>query len=168
MMFMKDIKHKNHLIAVFSILLILGIASLVMPDTDTTPADRNTSNIQNQENVPGQQNPNGSNPDNTTPADVVPVRTSLSGTYVCLPHRNTSGPQTMECAFGIRTDDGKHYGIDFNLMSQTKPENIEMGSRITANGLMTPVEMLSSDRWTTVYNIVGIFSVTDSLVITKQ
>lgn len=89
-----------------------------------------------------------------------PDRVTLEGEYVCLPHRDTSGPQTMECAFGLRTDTA-YYAIDFALMSQGSPE-LTVGDRFSANGIFTPVETLSSDRWQQ-YDIVGIFSVTDSV-----
>lgn len=36
---------------------------------------------------------------------------TLQGTVVCLPHRDTSGPQTLECAYGLRDDDNNHYGL---------------------------------------------------------
>lgn len=35
----------------------------------------------------------------------------ISGIIICLPHRNTNGPQTMECAFGLKADDGNNYGL---------------------------------------------------------
>lgn len=37
--------------------------------------------------------------------------TTVEGTSVCLPHKNSSGPQTLECAVGIKAADGKYYGI---------------------------------------------------------
>jgi heat shock protein HslJ len=90
-------------------------------------------------------------------------RATLSGEYVCLPHKNTGGPQTLECAFGLKTDVGEYYALDFNLMSQSPvPPNIPMNTRITASGVVTPIEMLSTDMWQK-YPIEGIFSVTDSL-----
>lgn len=36
---------------------------------------------------------------------------TIVGTTICLPHKNSSGPQTMECALGIEGDDGKNYGL---------------------------------------------------------
>lgn len=92
-----------------------------------------------------------------------PVRVSLSGTYVCLPHVDTSGPQTLECALGLHTDDGKYYALDFALMSQATP-NMPMGVHITAEGVFVPIERLSTNHWQK-YPIVGIFSVTNSLSI---
>lgn len=36
---------------------------------------------------------------------------TIEGTAVCLPHKNTDGPQTLECAVGVKTTNGKYYGI---------------------------------------------------------
>jgi hypothetical protein len=90
-------------------------------------------------------------------------RATLSGEVVCLPHADTDGPQTMECAIGLKTDTGEHYALDLNLMSEEHVP-LNTGERIRANGMVTPVEMLSSDHWQK-YAIEGIFSVTDSLEI---
>jgi hypothetical protein len=98
-------------------------------------------------------------------ANVDRYRGTLTGEVVCLPHRDTSGPQTLECAMGLRTESGEYYAVDFNLMSQ-EHSPIETGERFTANGMVTPVEMLSSDHWQR-YAIEGIFSVTDSLVVER-
>ncbi len=93
---------------------------------------------------------------------VEPYRATLSGEYVCLPHTDTTGPQTMECAYGIKTDAGEYYGVDFMLMSELQTE-LQVGQRFTANGVITPIERLSTDHWR-IYPIEGIFSVTDSVV----
>lgn len=36
---------------------------------------------------------------------------TITGTPTCLPHRDTSGPVTMECAIGIVGDDGRYYAL---------------------------------------------------------
>lgn len=36
---------------------------------------------------------------------------TLEGTVVCLPHKNMDGPHTLECATGLKADDGKYYGL---------------------------------------------------------
>ncbi len=93
--------------------------------------------------------------------DITSYRGTLSGEVVCLPHADTSGPQTMECAYGLKTDVGEYYALDLSVLSQEQPP-LETGERIKANGLITPIEMLSADHWKT-YAIEGIFSVTDSV-----
>ena len=92
-----------------------------------------------------------------------PYRATLTGVQTCLPHKDTSGPQTLECAIGMQTDVGEYYALDFNLMSQTPPD-IQNGERFTASGVITPIERLSTNQWQN-YNVQGIFSVTDSIQI---
>lgn len=36
---------------------------------------------------------------------------TLEGTIVCLPHRDTTGPQTMECAYGLHGEDNNYYAL---------------------------------------------------------
>ncbi len=97
--------------------------------------------------------------------DPVAYQATLTGEYVCLPHTDTSGPQTLECALGLKTDAGEYYALDFNLMPTAMAE-LATGDRISANGTITPVALLSSDHWQQ-YPIEGIFSVTDSLEIIR-
>ncbi len=37
--------------------------------------------------------------------------TAFTGTIVCLPHKNTDGPQTLECATGLKSDDNTYYAL---------------------------------------------------------
>lgn len=97
------------------------------------------------------------------PAEIDRYRGTLSGEVVCLPPADKDGPTTRECAMGLRTDTGEHYALDLNLMSQEHPP-LQTGERISASGMITPIEMLSTDRWRK-YDVVGIFSVTDSLTV---
>lgn len=90
----------------------------------------------------------------------LPARKKIVGTYTCLPHRDTSGPQTMECAFGVREEvTGEHYAVNTQLMSSTTWMDIPTGSRVSIEGVMTPIENLSSNTWQK-YDIVGIISAT--------
>jgi len=90
-------------------------------------------------------------------------RGTLSGEVVCLPHADKEGPQTMECALGLHTDTGEYYALDLSLLSQQQPM-IDTGKRITATGLITPVELLNTDHWKK-YEMEGIFSVTDAVSV---
>jgi hypothetical protein len=94
-----------------------------------------------------------------------PKRINLVGVYLCLPHKNTSGPQTDECAFGIKTDEGKYYGLDFSLSSKLI-SGLKASDRISADGVFVPLERLNTDIWQK-YPIEGIFSVTNSFKILK-
>jgi hypothetical protein len=36
---------------------------------------------------------------------------TITGITICLPHKNSNGPQTLECALGLKGDDGNNYGL---------------------------------------------------------
>ena len=95
-----------------------------------------------------------------------PYRATLTGVQTCLPHKDTSGPQTLECAIGMKTDSGEYYVLDLSTTSQT-PDKIQDGDRFTASGLVTPIEYLSSDQWQK-YDVKGVFSVTDSVEVQTE
>lgn len=46
-------------------------------------------------------------PEDELEAVMSPIKTT--GTLVCLPHWDTTGPQTMECAYGLLSDSGHYY-----------------------------------------------------------
>lgn len=85
-----------------------------------------------------------------------PFDGTISGEYVCLPHRDTSGPQTEECAFGIKLDNGDYYAIDYGESGDLS--DFQTGKRATLTGHFTPIEVLSTNHWMK-YNVEGIFSV---------
>ncbi len=92
-------------------------------------------------------------------AAVLPSPVTVTGSVICLPHRNTEGPQTMECAMGLRGDDGKNYSLDLALLSEEDRMLAMVGdARISVTGIFMPIELLSSDQWMK-YDTVGIISV---------
>ena len=97
---------------------------------------------------------------NTT-ENIMPYKGTLTGEYVCLPHRDQEGPQTLECAFGLKTDANEYYSLDFNQMPKDFPD-AKTGERISVTGTITPIELLSTDQWQK-YAITGIVSVTDPI-----
>ncbi len=99
----------------------------------------------------------------TTPPslDSTPKNVTLSGIYVCLPHIDTTGPQTEECAFGLKADDGAYYAVNFGA-SAGALEQFQSGAHITAEGFVVIKEALSSGQWAK-YDMKGIFTVTKFL-----
>ena len=81
----------------------------------------------------------------------------MEGEVVCLPHRNTSGPTTMECAYGLRDDLGNYYGLDATNLSSTTPPEYEVGDRISIEGELVPQEDMPANFWNT-YNITGLIA----------
>jgi len=61
------------------------------------------------------------------------AQTTLAGTFVCLPHKG-DGPQTLECAYGLRTDDGRYYALQFD---PPFPADIEMDKQVEIIGNLT-------------------------------
>ncbi len=92
------------------------------------------------------------------PLDTTPQKVTLSGTYVCLPHLDTTGPQTEECAFGLKADDGLYYAVNFGS-SPDAMNQFQSGQRITAEGFVVIKEALSTNQWEK-YNMEGIFTIT--------
>lgn len=93
--------------------------------------------------------------------DPTPRAATLSGTYGCLPHANTSGPQTMECAFGLKTDDGAYYAVNFG-QSADAMQQFQSGAHVTAEGFVVSKQALNTNQWQK-YNMEGIFTITKVL-----
>jgi len=94
---------------------------------------------------------------------IEPYEASLSGEYVCLPHKDETGPRTDECAFGLKTDTDEYYAVDFSQIPEVGIPFIA-GDRLSASGLVTPIERLSFNQWER-YRIDGVFSITDFLQV---
>ncbi len=93
-----------------------------------------------------------------TPEDGSGSRESLEGTYVCLPHRDTGGPQTLECALGLRTDDGSHYAVvGSGASAESASATTPTGARVRVTGSVVPVEASSNSEWQR-YAIVGVIN----------
>jgi len=92
--------------------------------------------------------------------DSTPTPMTISGEYECLPPRG-GGPSTTECAFGIKTDDGTHYAVNFGQSGEAM-ELFQAGAHIKAHGFLVIREALSTDHWDA-YDMKGIFTVTEVL-----
>lgn len=93
----------------------------------------------------------------TTP--VVGGEQTIMGTTTCLPHHDTTGPTTMECAFGLKAESGEYYALDTQdlaAVSVAAAQTTE--SPVIVTGDVTPIEALSTDQWQK-YNIVGVIRV---------
>lgn len=77
---------------------------------------------------------------------------TVSGEIVCLPHKDTGGPQTLECAFGVMADSGEYYGLFFD--NQEDMFGFETGRIVEISGVL---ESTSESR----YDILGTIRVDD-------
>lgn len=98
------------------------------------------------------------------PTPVIPAATQeavvLSGTYVCLPHLNASASKT-DCAFGIKTDDGIYYAVNFGAGAGAMSD-FKDGTHITAKGFITPKEKLVPNNWAK-FSLSGLFTLTEKV-----
>lgn len=93
--------------------------------------------------------------------DSTPYEATISGTYGCLPHSDTTGPQTDECAFGLQADSGEWYAVNFGASARAA-ELFRSGAHVKVQGTVVRKEALNSDHWQK-YNMKGIFTVTTTL-----
>lgn len=100
-----------------------------------------------------------------TPIDSAPQSVTLTGMYVCLPHIDTTGPQTEECRFGIKTQDGQYYAVNFGASADAM-NTFQSGKSVNAEGFIVMKEALSSDEWSR-YNMRGIFTITKVLMVSR-
>lgn len=77
----------------------------------------------------------------------------ISGTIMCLPHKNTDGPQTMECAYGLKDEKGTYYGLRDTDPAYRNISGVPMNVHVRVSGEFKPE---TSD----VYPTVGTIEVT--------
>jgi hypothetical protein len=62
---------------------------------------------------------------------------TVKGKVVCLPHKKSEGPQTLECAYGLHADSGDYYGLDTIFYPDPMAiPNIPMDTSVTMTGLL--------------------------------
>jgi hypothetical protein len=86
--------------------------------------------------------------DTGTPKDGATI--TVAGEYVCLPHKDTTGPQTQECAFGLKTDGGVYYALQFEDPATA------LGSIVTGDRLKVTGEFEEEES---IYQSIGTLSV---------
>lgn len=90
------------------------------------------------------------------PVATLPEQRTVTGARICLPHKDTTGPQTEECALGLKGDDGSNYALDITNVPPEQSSVLDAG-RAEVTGMYVPVEILSSDHWMK-YDVAGIIS----------
>ena len=59
---------------------------------------------------------------------------TIEGMMVCLPHKNTEGPQTLECAFGLQDDNGRYFALSDTDPSYNNISDVPMNTRVKVDG----------------------------------
>lgn len=78
---------------------------------------------------------------------------SIDGTMVCLPHKDMSGPQTLECAIGLEDGQGRYFALDETALGAPGPSDIATGKQVRVEGTFTP-------RTDSLYQDIGVIKVT--------
>lgn len=63
---------------------------------------------------------------------------TVKGTVVCLPHRKTSGPITLECAIGLEDEQGNYYGLSDPSPDYERIISIPMNVSVLVTGFIDP------------------------------
>jgi len=82
---------------------------------------------------------------------------TVVGNMTCLLHKDTTGPTTLECAYGIASVEGVYYALDLSQVS-SDVSSISFDQQIAVTGHLTPLAALSNNEWQK-YDIVGIIQV---------
>lgn len=61
---------------------------------------------------------------------------TISGTILCLPHKNQTGPQTMECAYGLKADNNTYYGLIDSDPTYKNISSIPMNKKVEVTGII--------------------------------
>lgn len=77
----------------------------------------------------------------------------VEGTALCLPHKDTSGPQTMECALGIKDEKGQYYALGDTDPTYKNVGSLQMNKKVQVRGTF---EKGDSD----IYPTIGTIKVT--------
>ncbi len=86
------------------------------------------------------------------------TETTTEGKLVCLPHKNTSGPITLECAIGLKTLANEHYALDTAAFASSILLELSMDQNIAVTGTVTPLAQVL-DTSVKKYDIVGVIHV---------
>ena len=127
----------------------LGVVLIIIYSVWHMSATRSVSSFATTTNAVAEQ----------SPVSTAPVTITLSGTYVCLPTQN--GVVTADCAFGIQSDDGDFYAVNFGAGAGSMAD-FTNGAHITARGTVVLRENLHPDSWTK-FTIKGLFTVFEKL-----
>ena len=84
-----------------------------------------------------------------SPADGQTIK--LEGSVVCLPHKNTGGPQTLECASGLQVGQNDYYGL-----RQLPTDQFVVGRHLSVEGVFK--KATDDER----YRIIGNIEVTSA------
>lgn len=73
---------------------------------------------------------------NQKSAELQPTKgdVTVKGEIMCLPHKNTTGPQTMECAYGLKAAGGEYYGLSDKDPEYKNISGVPMNKQVEVTG----------------------------------
>lgn len=86
----------------------------------------------------------------------VSTPTTFFGQQTCLPHRDTSGPVTLECAIGLESTTGEFYALDLSEVSPSVVATYS-GQQLRIQGELKDLSQ-NQNEWQK-YDIKGIIKV---------
>lgn len=75
----------------------------------------------------------------------------VTGKIDCLPHKG-NGPSTMECAFGLKANNGRYYGLTGLNQEKLMSGEIDTGVNVKVSGILTTDPKSN-------YDIVGVIEI---------
>ena len=89
------------------------------------------------------------------PESVTPLPSGeiiVVGKMECLPHKDTDGPQTLECAFGLKDAEGRYFALRDSDPNYQNLSSAPMGVVVEVEGIFTP-------RDDSIYQDIGVVEV---------
>lgn len=62
----------------------------------------------------------------------------VKGRTICLPHKNSDGPQTMECAMGLQDEKGDNYALSDTDQNYANISSLSTEKPVEVTGTMKP------------------------------
>ncbi len=78
---------------------------------------------------------------------------TIKGEVLCLPHKDTNGPQTLECAMGIKDDQGHNYALSDTDQNYANISSLQTGKTVEVTGTLKAADDSK-------YQIKGILQIT--------
>lgn len=88
-------------------------------------------------------------------------RVAIVGEVVCLPHKNTTGPQTLECALGLKDKKGRYYVLSDEKNDYKNISKAFNGAEVNVTGTISTAD-------NDVYSVNGTIEVTDVEILSKD
>jgi hypothetical protein len=83
---------------------------------------------------------------------VVAGQMVMAGKIVCLPHKDQTGMQTMECAYGMQGADGTYYGLQGLSQEDLMSGKLAVGTKVNVHGTLQPAK--SDEKYAVAGNIM--------------